>query len=76
MGSAYERPTQHLYLVGKDTTKQTTKQPRFGILFNKGAIWLGGHYSPFNRRWCINLVPCVTIWFTLRDGKAPQRAKF
>ncbi|QKN88534.1 hypothetical protein vBValSX1_141 [Vibrio phage vB_ValS_X1] len=51
-------------------------EPRCGILFNKGAIWLGGHYSPYNRRWCINLVPCITIWFTLRDGKAPQRAKF
>lgn len=50
-------------------------EPTFGILFNKGAIWIGGHYSPFNRRWCINLVPCITIWFTLRGGKAPQRAK-
>jgi hypothetical protein len=30
----------------------------FGLIFNKGALWIGAHYSPFNRRWCINVLPC------------------
>lgn len=50
-------------------------QPKSGWLFNKSAWWIGVHYSPYNRRFCINLVPCVTFWFTLRCGKAPTRSK-
>lgn len=42
-----------------------------GILFRWGSIWLGAHYSGYNRRWCINLVPCVTIWVTLKGGNKP-----
>lgn len=42
-----------------------------GILFRLGSAWIGAHYSPFNRRWCINLVPFVTVWVTLPGGLAP-----
>lgn len=45
-----------------------------GILFNQGALWIGAHYSPFNRRWCLNLFPCVTVWIALRGGKQPDRS--
>ncbi len=46
-----------------------------GLLFNKSAAWLGVHYSPYNKRWCINLLPFVTIWITKCDGKVPEKAK-
>lgn len=45
-----------------------------GVLFNGGAMWIGFHWSPFNRRWCINLLPCLTFWVALKDGKPPERA--
>jgi hypothetical protein len=47
---------------------------RAGWLFNCGALWVGAHYSPANRRWCVNLVPCVTVWIALSGGKEPDRA--
>ncbi|QDB70106.1 hypothetical protein [Curvibacter phage TJ1] len=45
-----------------------------GWIFNKGALWIGAHYSPFNRRWCINVLPCVTFWTAMPGGKAPDRS--
>lgn len=42
-----------------------------GLLVRKGSFWVGVHYSPYNRRYCINLIPCVTIWITLNGGKTP-----
>lgn len=42
-----------------------------GVLFRWGSLWVGAHYSARNRRWCINLVPCVTLWITLAGGKTP-----
>ena len=47
---------------------------RAGWLFNAGALWIGAHYSPSNRRWCINLVPGLTVWITLPGGLPPDRA--
>lgn len=46
-----------------------------GVLLNPHALWIGAHYSPGNRRWCINLLPGVTVWITLLGGKAPDKAK-
>jgi hypothetical protein len=31
----------------------------------------GAHYSPANRRHCINLVPCLTVWVRLPGGNEP-----
>ena len=42
-----------------------------GILFRLWSFWMGAHWSSYNRRWCINLIPCVTLWVTLPGGKAP-----
>lgn len=42
-----------------------------GLLFNKGSLWVGAHYSKHNRRWCINLIPCCTVWVTLKGGVKP-----
>lgn len=42
-----------------------------GILFRWGSAWIGVHWSPFNRRACINIIPFVTIWITLEGGNVP-----
>ena len=48
---------------------------RAGLLINPGALWIGAHWSPANRRWCINIVPVLTFWIALPGGKAPGRAE-
>lgn len=45
---------------------------KWGLKFQLGGAWIGAHYSPYNRRWCINLIPCVTVWVTLKGGKVPH----
>lgn len=42
-----------------------------GILFRWASCWVGAHYSPYNRRWCVNIVPFVTVWVTLEGGVRP-----
>lgn len=42
-----------------------------GILFRLGSFWIGAHWSPFNKRLCINLVPCVTLWVAPPGGVTP-----
>jgi hypothetical protein len=42
-----------------------------GILFRPGSLWIGAHWSRQNRRLCINLIPCVTLWVTARGGVRP-----
>lgn len=44
-----------------------------GIVFQAGAWWLGVHYSDYNRRYCINIIPCYTIWIALREGATPHK---
>lgn len=46
---------------------------RFGALLNKGSLWVGAHYSAYNRRWCINVLPCLTVWIALPGGKVPSK---
>jgi len=48
---------------------------KIGILFNRGGAWIGWHWSEYNQRLCINVVPFLTIWVTLPDGKVPTRVK-
>lgn len=44
-----------------------------GLLFNLRSLWIGAHYSSFNRRLCINLFPCVTLWVCGKGGKVPTK---
>ena len=46
---------------------------RAGLLFQKGGVWVGVHYSNYNRRWCINLLPCCTLWVMLPGGRTPHQ---
>ncbi len=34
-----------------------------GVLIRLSSLWVGAHWSPFQRRLCVNLIPCVTFWF-------------
>lgn len=42
-----------------------------GLLFRLGSFWIGLHWSPANRRLCINLIPCVTVWIVAPGGVLP-----
>ena len=44
---------------------------RMGLKFRLGSLWMGAHWSPQNKRLCINLIPCVTLWVVLPGGVAP-----
>jgi len=35
---------------------------QMGILFRLQSFWIGIHYSKYNNRLCINILPCITIW--------------
>lgn len=42
-----------------------------GLLFNWRAFWIGWHYSPAHKRLCINLLPCLTVWYVKPGGMLP-----
>lgn len=42
-----------------------------GMLFRPGSLWVGAHWSSHNRRLCVNVVPCVTLWLTWPEGRRP-----
>jgi len=44
---------------------------KWGWLVRRESLWMGVHYSPHNKRWCINLLPCVTLWITKPGGNTP-----
>jgi|GEM_PF-3069991 len=48
---------------------------KFGLLFRAESWWIGIHWSPYNKRLCINLVPMVTLWIAACDGKTPNQGK-
>ena len=50
---------------------QDKHKVRWGVKVGKGSAWIGVHWSKHNRRFCINLVPFLTIWITLKGGKTP-----
>ena len=44
---------------------------KIGILFRWSSFWIGAHWSPYNRRLCVNLVPFITFWITAPGGGTP-----
>ena len=44
----------------------------YGIVFRPGSLWIGIHYSEYNKRFCMNIIPCVTIWWIQKGGVVPQ----
>ncbi|QEG09623.1 hypothetical protein CPT_Pagan_020 [Xanthomonas phage Pagan] len=55
------------YIEGRNDAPQW----KWGWLRNKHSTWIGVHYSPHNKRWCINLIPCFTFWITKPGGNTP-----
>ena len=43
-----------------------------GWLVRWGSAWVGVHWSPENKRFCINLLPFCTFWVTLPGGITPK----
>lgn len=48
---------------------------KIGFLFNVGAFWIGAHWSKYNRRLCVNLLPFFTVWFVFEGGKTPIKGE-
>lgn len=44
-----------------------------GLLVNPTSWWVGVQYSKHNKRWCINVIPCVTLCITLAGGIVPSQ---
>jgi len=42
-----------------------------GTMLRLGSFWVGVHHSDKNKRTCINLLPCWTIWITTEGGTPP-----
>ena len=58
--------SKHLFKVGP-----AKRAWSMGLLWSPHTMWVGSHYSPHNKRYCINLVPCLTVWVRLPGGKEP-----
>ncbi len=43
----------------------------WGMLINSASLWIGAHWRSHNKRLCLNLIPCVTLWITLPGGNTP-----
>lgn len=43
------------------------------ILFQPNALWIGGHYSFYNKILCINIVPMITICIVFKNGVSPKK---
>ena len=63
------------YLRGAWLTWLRPRIGAMGAFVNWRSWWIGAHYSPNNRRWCVNVLPCITVWLTLPGGNEPNRAK-
>lgn len=59
-------------LIGLDSVFDTfyfnEAKRHFGILFRKESFWMGVHYSKECKRYCLNILPCITIWWTKKGG--------
>lgn len=45
---------------------------KYGMIIRLKSFWIGVHYSDYNKRYCINIIPCITIWWTKKHGRAPS----
>lgn len=57
--------------VGYNAGLSNPPRWKWGWLARKESAWIGVHYSPHNKRWCINLIPFVTFWITKPGGNTP-----
>jgi hypothetical protein len=46
---------------------------KIGIIFRWGSLWVGAHWASYNKRLCVNLLPCCTVWMIWEGGKEPTK---
>lgn len=46
-------------------------KPTLGVKFSWRVALLGVHYSRFNKRVCINIIPFVTVYYVRKGGLLP-----
>ena len=46
------------------------------LIFRLKSLWIGAHYSAYNKRLCVNVLPCVTIAITLTGGNTPDKNEY
>jgi hypothetical protein len=51
---------------------QSLRGFKVGILMRATSLWLGAHWSPGNKRLCINVMPFVTLYIVWPGGIAPR----
>jgi len=61
--------------MSTDPALQVSKHS-FGGLIQPGGLWIGAHYSKTERRWCLNLLPCLTLYWVRPGGFLPVRKVF
>jgi hypothetical protein len=56
----------------KKNNMAKSKNKNAGILISKASFWMGMHWSRYNKRICINLIPFFTVWFCYSGGVTPK----
>ncbi len=49
---------------------------KIDFLIRIHSFWIGYHYSPRNKRLCINPIPFFTISLTKEGGKRPIKGEY
>lgn len=48
---------------------------KIGFIFRPWSFWIGVHWSKYNKRLCLNLLPMCTIYLVLKGGVIPEIKK-
>lgn len=62
-------------VTAKEDKARTVDKFTWGILPRLGSFWIGFHYASKNKRLCINIIPCLTLWFVWPGGVLPVPVK-
>jgi hypothetical protein len=49
-----------------------SKRYQVGLIIRLSSFWIGLHYSEYNRRYCLNLIPGITLWWIKKGGNPLQ----
>lgn len=52
-----------------------TPTKKVGVLVRAESFWIGLHYSKSCKRYCLNVIPCVTFWWIKPGGKPADITK-
>lgn len=65
----YESDTKRFKKIIK-TNNPILFQKKWGVLVRLESAWIGLHYSKSCKRFCLNILPCITIWWIKEGGFA------